>query len=84
VALVATIVLWAIAITVVTMALYDGAPDDQWGELSLAVLGAPSRAQDLKPIPHPGSDSVMYSGFDLVLVQPSVSPIVAGRMRSPT
>jgi Zn-dependent protease with chaperone function len=40
VALVATIILWAIAITVVTMALYDGAPDDQWGELSLAVLCA--------------------------------------------
>jgi peptidase M48-like protein len=37
-ALVATIILWAIAITVVTVALYDGARDDQWGGLSLAVV----------------------------------------------
>jgi hypothetical protein len=129
VALVATIILWAVAITVVTMALYDGAPDDQWGDLSLAAVIAllawrtsvtpqrraeyqptptpsrssvvttfsqrcvtctptrldtsvPSRPRDLRPIPHPGSGSVMYGVFDPILVQPSVSSIVAGRMRS--
>jgi Peptidase family M48 len=38
VALIATIILWAIAITLVARALHDRAHDDEWGGLSLAVV----------------------------------------------
>jgi Zn-dependent protease with chaperone function len=72
VALVATIILWAIAITVVTLAVYDGASDDQWGELSLAALIAllawrTSASPQRRAEYHADADSVALVGRDDVL-----------------